>query len=186
MDFDYPDFEETIMKPKVPNTSVNPLSSSGSSQSLPSIQNGVTPGILSASMPSIDRSTKPKPDRSTKPLVTQIAVRTNQSDSLYPSMESISRPSTSNQSARKLNTDTRAEVHKSNTNTENEIANDLKELDRQKKAKEEELAKLQREFDRMSEESKSRMERLKEEEKRLSDLAELKRKEQTDVADLMR
>ena len=195
MDFDYPDFDETFMKPKVPEPQEPaPLPNASS-------QNG-RPG----NFPSVDRSNKPSFDRSMKPMAAQIEPRSQKSNSLYPDMSTVAKPpshqNSTNAGSRAspassfTNAASRPEVHSNKgkqlessdssaklAGLSNDIASDLKELDRQRKVKEEELATMQREYERKLDESKSR---LKEEERKLSNLEDIKKKEQTDVADLMR
>ncbi|XP_053387107.1 ubiquitin carboxyl-terminal hydrolase 8-like [Mercenaria mercenaria] len=211
MDFDYPDFDETFMEPKPAKTSS--IESSNSSSSLSSASS-VMNGDISGNLPRIDRSTKPKIDRSTKSNVTTTQVNANKSfsSSLYPDVRAVSKPGNSlysetNEAGSKSidssfrNTDSRAEsvtaggsratsqdIKNSSTLAaqSTEISDELKALEQQKKQKMEEIRKLQENYEKIEAESRARMEQMASEEKKLSDLEELKRKQQTDVADLMR
>lgn len=205
VDFDYPDFEETFMKPKPAKSDT--MDTSSPSASLPSI-NGAINVELSGNLPRIDRSTKPKIDRSTKSNAITIQVTKSKSDSLYPDVGvAINGPGTSQNrdtsEANFRNADSRADsfstgisraangdmknISRSNLSGQSsEHSDELKELELQKREKMEEIRKLQEKYEMDETESRTRMEKVRLEEKRLSDLEDLKRKQQKDVADLMR
>ena len=209
VDFDYPDFDATFMEPKQPGSdSVESSASSTSVNSVSSMSNG----DISGSFPKIDRSTKPKVDRSTKINVannslSSVSSNKSLSGSLYPDVGAISKPgnslySKSTETGSSItnsnfkNTDYRAEsasnmdnknISSTNLATQStEISDELQALNLQKKKKMEELQRLQQHYEKMEAESRARIEQMKTEEKKLSDLEDLKRKQQSDVADLMR
>ncbi|KAL4216469.1 Ubiquitin carboxyl-terminal hydrolase 8 [Mactra antiquata] len=200
MDFDYPDFEETFLKPTLP-PEVKPTVIPSSS--FTSVSESIN-GDISGSLPKIDRSTKPKVDRSTKVNVISVQVSKSNSQTLYPDVDAFSKPGTSSAmktdtSSSLSNTGSRSSVDSISTartrnedkeNSLNEQSKqfdlDIKLLEDRKRVKLEEIRKLQENYDKIEEESKRKLQQMKDEERRLSDLENMKRKEQSDVADLMR
>ncbi|XP_052786625.1 ubiquitin carboxyl-terminal hydrolase 8-like [Mya arenaria] len=216
LDFDYPDFDEEFLKPKQPEQKPQDTVSlserfSGFQNGEVGMKSTSLPTIDRATKPVVDRSTKAN---LTKIMVTNDGSKSDSTTSLYPDVRAVSGPgSTVNQNRGFTNTDTRSSsANFSNTDSRSavrkmtgqsdrisesqsstslnkvadELSNELTELDRQKKQREEELAELKRESEKVREESRARLERMRQEEQRLSELEEMRKKQQTDVADLFR
>ncbi|XP_052267863.1 ubiquitin carboxyl-terminal hydrolase 8-like isoform X2 [Dreissena polymorpha] len=168
------------------------------------------PTINRSLKPTVDRSTK---SNITKISVnTNSDVSESSSSFLYPDVRSAASSKPANQNQGSTNPDFRAgfsnvtytDSRADNQRTErienkteldpptglsgisSEISKDLQELERQKKIKEKELEDMRVQSERLIEESQARLEKMREEEKSLSQLEEMKKKEQADVADLMR
>ena len=204
MDFDYPDFDSAFLMTPSPETK-RPGPEKSSADSAQVIVNG---DISSSSFPKIDRSTKPKMHSTTKNNVTHTDTSQSvKSHSLYPDVRAIAgaanqiRPSGSltNQMLDSSNAPNRAtanrnteSVSKANvsdsglTKISNDLSDEIREIDSLKRQKQAELEKIRAEHERIILEDRARKVRLKEEEEKLSRLEEMRKKEQKDVADLMR
>ena len=202
VDFDYPDFEETFMKPTPPPT--KPDMAGSSSGSGTSMTNGTVNGDVSVngSMPKIDRSTKPKVDRSTKANVnvTKIDIKSTNSGSLYPDVRSVAGPIT-NYGRNSSYADSRDQMISDSSDTRSvnlntvqnggqkqndAVSSELSELEKLKQQKKGELEEMQRRHEEMMKENEARLEKMRKEEEKLSEIVNMRKKEQTDVADLLR
>ena len=205
VDFDYPDFDTAfLMTPSPEKSRADPQGSINSSQI------SINGEVSGPAFPKIDRSTKPKVDRTTKINVANTdSSNSTKSGSLYPDVRAISGPSNQIRSSGSAANQIPA-IHSSATNRttaysdsvsnlpkgtasssslnkiSSELSDEIKDIDKLKQQKQAELQKIQAEHERIILEDRVRRARLKEEEEKLSKLEELRRKEQKDVADLMR
>ncbi|XP_067653000.1 ubiquitin carboxyl-terminal hydrolase 8-like [Haliotis asinina] len=197
LDFDYPDFDE-------PSNDKQPLSNQSGASIPPQSANGMSQPLL----PSVDRSLKPKPvtrsgnvaPLNNKTEETKVAnnlknINTEPqgdkldgfkiiSNSLYPNVgqmvaKNIVR-SNSRTDSDVAPTDMKPKIENSDVDQE------LVELTTIKKKKEEELHDFKSERKRMAAEHKARTAKLEEEEEKLRQLEKLRRKEEKDVAELLR
>ena len=173
-----------------------------------SAQFSVNGDISSSSFPRIDRSTKPKVHSTAKSNVTHTDTSQSvKSNSLYPDVRAMAGPSnqirpsglSTNQTFDSTNAGNRASANRNTesgsktnisdsnlTKISSDLSDEIKEIDSLKRQKQAELDKIRAEHERIILEDRARKARLKEEEEKLSRLEDMRRKEQKDVADLMR
>ena len=202
VDFDYPDFDTAFLMTPSPERPESEKSAANSAQMM------VNGDLSSASFPKIDRSTKPKVHSTTKINVTHADTSQSvKSNSLYPDVRAIAGPSnqnrpsglSANQTIDSTNAGNRASANRNSepvskanvsdtnlTKISSDLSTEIKEIDSLKRQKQAELDKIRAEHERIILEDRARRARLKEEEEKLSRLEDLRRKEQKDVADLMR
>ncbi|KAK3598058.1 hypothetical protein CHS0354_042431 [Potamilus streckersoni] len=192
LDFDYPNFDQAFLITPTPSSTNDqspasslPDSSMPSSNFYPTL-NGTPHEMTKSRTPTIDRSKKPK-------VVSQVSVeetlpsdvkRKVDSDSAAVSKtvkSNTSKPTAVTESSSGSNTDQGALNQMAL-----DIDKDLQRLEQLRKQKQEELEKLQMEHKRIILEDKARIEKMKEEERKLLALEEMRKKQQTDVADLFR